>query len=158
IKLNIAMLGKLENFTAATTTATTAKGELNGDTIITLSKYVMDQRAEKSKETVTLQQQLDNNKEQQEFLTRQLKEAAAGHSKVERDAVMGWDKKGAAAGKVRLNSLVDAASWKPQYKFRAGKDEKEAVQVEYLAGVSQQSGEDWNNVNLILSTAQPMLN
>jgi hypothetical protein len=158
VKQNIAMLGKLENFTAATTTTSTAKGELNGDTVITLSKYVMEQRAEKSKEVVTLQQQLDNNKEQQEFLARQLKDAAAGHSKVERDAVIVVEKKGAGAGKVRLNYLVDAASWKPQYKFRAGKDEKEAVQVEYLAGVSQQSGEDWNNVNLILSTAQPMLN
>jgi hypothetical protein len=158
VKQNIAMLGKLENFTSATTTSATAKGELNGDTVITLSKYVMEQRAEKSKEIVTLQQQLDNNKEQQEFLTRQLRDVAAGHSKVERDAVIVVDKKNAAAGKVRLNYLVDAASWKPQYKFRAGKDEKEAVQGEYLAGVSQQSGEDWNNVNLILSTAQPMLN
>src|SRR5262249_2194539 len=35
---------------------------------------------------------------------------------------------------------------------------KEAVQVEYLAAVMQQTGEDWRDVNLILSTAQPMLN
>jgi uncharacterized protein (TIGR02231 family) len=157
-KLNIAMLGKLENFTSVTSVSSTAKGELNGDTVITLSKYVMEQRAERSKAVVALQQQLDNNKEQQEFLARQLKDLAAGHSKVERDAVIVVDKKNAAAGKVRLNYLVDAASWKPQYKFRAGKNEKDPVQVEYLAGVSQQSGEDWNNVDLILSTAQPMLN
>ena len=42
--------------------------------------------------------------------------------------------------------------------FRAGKGEKDPVQVEYLAGVVQQTGEDWTNVKLILSTAQPMLN
>src|SRR5205823_2865914 len=47
--------------------------------------------------------------------------------------------------------------WHPQYKFRAGKD-KDTVQLEYLAAVVQQTGEDWGNVDLILSTAQPMLN
>src|SRR5207248_10089979 len=73
------------------------------------------------------------------------------------DAVIVVDKKDAAAGKVRLNYLVDSASWLPQYKFRAGKA-KEPVQVEYLAAVIQQTGEDWPNVNIILSTAQPMLN
>ena len=57
-----------------------------------------------------------------------------------------------------MHYLVDAASWRPQYKLRAGKEEKDAVQVEYLAAVIQQTGEDWTNVDLILSTAQPMLN
>ena len=32
------------------------------------------------------------------------------------------------------------------------------MQVEYLAAVMQQTGEDWQRVDLILSTAQPMLN
>ena len=63
-----------------------------------------------------------------------------------------------AAGKVRLNYLVDAASWRPQYKLRAGKTAKEPVQLEYLAAVVQHTGEDWSNVKLVLSTAQPMLN
>ncbi len=158
IEQNLAMLAKLENFTAATTQHATEKANLNGDTVITLSKYVMDQRCDKAKEVVALQQQLKNNAEQIEFIKRQLQEATAGHAKTERDAVIVVDKKNAAPGKVRLNYLVDSATWRPQYKFRAGKDEKEPVLVEYLAGVVQQTGEDWTNVNLILSTAQPMLN
>ncbi len=83
---------------------------------------------------------------------------SAGTSKTERDAVIVVDKANAAAGKVRLNYLVDAAAWRPQYKLRAGKDLKDKVQVEYLAAIMQQTGEDWQNVNLVLSTAQPMLN
>ena len=67
------------------------------------------------------------------------------------------DKANAAAGKVRLNYLVNATSWMPQYKLRTGA-EKDPVQVEYLAAIEQQSGEDWNGVDLILSTAQPRLN
>jgi uncharacterized protein (TIGR02231 family) len=157
IKQNLQMLGKLENFTAATTEKATEKATLNGETVIALTKYVMDTRGEKSKETVDLQQQLQTNQEEVEFIKRQLQEAAAGSGKTERDAVIVVDKRNQAAGKVRLNYLVDAASWRPQYKFRAGKDEKEAVQVEYLAAVMQQTGEDWKDVGLVLSTAEPML-
>jgi len=158
LKQNQQMLGKLENFTAATTEKATEKATLNGETVIALTKYVMETRGEKSKEMVDLQQQLQTNQEEVEFIKRQLQEAAAGSGKTERDAVIVVDKRNQAAAKVRLNYLVDAASWRPQYKFRAGKDEKEAVQVEYLAAVTQQTGEDWKDVGLILSTAEPMLN
>src|SRR5207302_3743085 len=109
-------------------------------------------------ELVALQQQLQANNEQAEFAKRQLQELAAGSSKTERDAVIVVDKRHAAAGKVRLNYLVDSAFWRPQYKLRGSNQEKEPVQLEYLAAIVQQSGEDWSNVNLILSTAQPMLN
>jgi hypothetical protein len=82
----------------------------------------------------------------------------AGSSKTEFDAVIVVDKANAAAGKVRLNYLVDAAAWRPQYKLRAGNAMKDAVQVEYLAAITQQTGEDWQDVEMRLSTAQPMLN
>src|SRR5262249_29862457 len=152
------MLAKLEDFTSKSATHSTEKGGLNGETVITMTKYVMDTRREHAKELVGHQQQLRKNQEQTQFMQRKLQELTAGHSKTERDAVIIVDKQDAAAGKVRLNYLVDAASWKPQYKLRAGKGEKEPVQIEYLAAVTQQTGEEWNNVQLILSTAQPMLN
>src|SRR5207244_3160166 len=68
------------------------------------------------------------------------------------------EKTNAGVGKVRLNYLVDSVTWRPQYKLRAGKTAKEQVQLEYLAAVAQQTGEDWTNVKLVLSTAQPTLN
>ena len=74
------------------------------------------------------------------------------------DAVIVVDKTNPAPGKVRLNYLVDSASWRPQYKLRAGQGPNDPIQVEYLAAVVQQTGEDWANVKLVLSTAQPMLN
>ena len=157
IEQNMAMLGKLEGFTTVTTISSTEKGGLNGDTVITLAKYVMEQRADKTKELVDMQQKLDTLKEQTDFAQRKLNELTAGTSKIERDAVIVVDRANGGGGKVRLNYLVDAASWRPQYKFRAGKP-NEAVQIEYLAALVQQTGEDWTNVDLTLSTAQPMLN
>ncbi len=155
---NMAMLGKLENFTAASTQHATEKGKLDPDATIALAKYLMDGRSEKTKEKVALQQQLQTNKEDMEFVARKLKEASAGTSRTERDAIIVVDKANGAGGKVRLNYLVDAAAWRPQYKLRAGKDAKDAVSLEYLAAIKQQTGEDWQNVHLMLSTAQPMLN
>jgi hypothetical protein len=154
---NMGLLTKLEDFTKVTTDKATEKGNLNSDSAIALSKYVMDERATRAKEKVELQQKLEGIAEQTAFLQRQLQELAGGSTRTERDAVIVVDKKNAAAGKVRLNYLVGAASWHPQYKLRAGKD-KDPVQLEYLAAVSQQSGEDWKDVKVTLSTAQPMLN
>jgi uncharacterized protein (TIGR02231 family) len=156
IEQNLQMLTKLETFTGANLQHQTEKGNLNGEAIITLTKYVMDTRAEKAQQLVGLQQQLQTNKEQVEFTQRQLRDLSAGSSRTERDAVIVVDKPKAGPGKVRLNYLVDAAAWKPQYKLRAGKDNG-PVQVEYLAAVSQQTGEDWGQVQLTLSTAQPLL-
>jgi hypothetical protein len=157
INQNIQMLGKLETFTGATLQHLTEKGQLNGDATITLARYIMESRTEKADALVALQVQQQNYQEQTQFVQRQLQELAAGSNKTERDAVIVIDKKDAGPGKVRLNYLVDSASWRPQYKFRAGKN-KDAVQLEYLAAVMQQTGEDWSHVDLILSTAQPLLN
>ena len=157
VQANMQMLAKLEDFTAVTT-KTGDKTPVNSESIIALSKYVMESRATKAKELVGLQQDMHNNREQVEFARRQLQEITAGTSRVEHDAVIVVDKNNAAAGKVRLNYLVSNAAWRPQYKFRAGKDEKEAVQLEYLSAVTQHTGEDWTNVGVTLSTAQPMLN
>jgi hypothetical protein len=157
-KQNMGLLGKLENFTTVSTQHATEKGKLDSEAAIALAKYLMEGRGEKTKEMVSLQQLMENNAEQLEFVQRKLREMSAGTNKTERDAVIVVDKSNAAAGKVRLNYLVDAASWRPQYKLRAGKELKDNVQVEYLAAIMQQTGEDWQNVNLVLSTAQPMLN
>jgi hypothetical protein len=152
------LLNKLETFTQASTQNATEKGKLDSEATITLAKYLMEGRADKSKNTIALQQQLELNHEQTEFANRKLREMTAGTSRTERDAVIVVDKADAAPGKVRLNYLVDAASWHPQYKLRAGNGAKDNVQVEYLAAIMQQTGEEWQGVDMVLSTAQPMLN
>ncbi|HKI32233.1 MAG TPA: mucoidy inhibitor MuiA family protein [Gemmataceae bacterium] len=157
LKQNMGLLTKMEGFTQASTQHATEKGNLNSDSAIALSKYVMEERATKAKEMVELEQKMQTNAEQAAFVQRQLQELAAGSSKTERDAVIIVDKKNGGAGKVRLNYLVGTANWRPQYKLRAGKD-KDAVQLEYLAAVTQQSGEDWKDAKITLSTAEPMLN
>ncbi len=153
---NLAMLGKLESFTGANLQHQTEKGTLNSESVMALSKYVMEGRSEKAQEMVGLRQKVQDNQERIQFTQRQLQDLTAGSSKTERDAVLIVDKRRAGPGTVRLNYLVDSASWRPQYRFRAG-NAKQPIQVEYLAAVLQQTGEDWTDAHLVLSTAEPML-
>lgn len=59
-------------------------------------------------------------------------------------------------GTLKISYQVHNAGWKPAY--RAGLDSASSkVELERLATISQKTGEDWRNVKLSLSTAQPGL-
>src|SRR5262249_51490283 len=141
----------------ATVAQAADKGGVNGDAAITMAKYIMEQRAERAKEELALKQQLDTLQENMAFTKRKLADLTAGSTGGEPGAVIIVDRDN-GGGTLRLNYLVDSAAWAPQYKLRAGAGAKDAVEVDYLAGVTQQSGEDWAGIDLTLSTAQPMLN
>jgi hypothetical protein len=156
IEQNLQLLTKLENFTAATMQQLAEKGLLSSEATLGLAKFVMESRAQKSEAQIGIQQKLQANAEATQFATRELAELTSGSSRTEREAVMVVERSG-AAGKAQLNYLVTAATWRPQYRFRAGA-EKDPLQLEYLAAIEQQTGEDWTGVDITLSTAQPQLN
>lgn len=57
---------------------------------------------------------------------------------------------------VSLKYLVKNAKWFPSYDIRA-KNIQSPVNITYKANVSQQSGEDWENVELTISSANPLM-
>jgi Domain of unknown function (DUF4139)/N-terminal domain of unknown function (DUF4140) len=146
---NIAMIAKLENVAEHSVKS--------GDEVIAISKYVMEQRTERAKEMVVHQEQKRLNLIQLNFIQRKMGELGRGSGKMERDAVIVVDRTSGQGGKIRLNYLVSSVTWRPEYKVRAGKW-NEDVQLDYLANLMQHSGEDWNQVKMTLSTAEPMLN
>ncbi len=155
---NVKMLGKMEGFLTVTTVQATEKGALNADAAIALAKHIREQRTDSAKELVNLKQQVTANNEKTEVLRQRLTELVSGIARYEHDAIIVVEKANADAGKIKLNYLVENAAWRPQYKLRADKAGKENVTLEYLAAVVQNTGEEWPNVKLSLSTAQPMLN
>ncbi len=62
--------------------------------------------------------------------------------------------KAASTGTVSINYLVNNASWIPTYELRA-ENSSEPVVIHYKAMITQSTGEDWKNVNLVLSTLNP---
>lgn len=57
---------------------------------------------------------------------------------------------------LNLSYVVSGAHWRPGYEVRALPDEKK-VEIAYYGEVAQRSGEEWENVDLIFSTAKPAL-
>lgn len=60
------------------------------------------------------------------------------------------------ADTLRLRYYDEAAGWQPTFDFRVD-DLRKPLQISYLAEVFQYSGEDWKQVKLTLSTANPSL-
>jgi hypothetical protein len=61
---------------------------------------------------------------------------------------------GHGTAKLKVSYLVSGASWTPGYDLQLEPDQK-SVRVSFSGSASQATGEDWDGVRLILSTAQP---
>jgi len=58
--------------------------------------------------------------------------------------------------RVTLSYVIpNAADWQPYYELRARPDQGQ-VEVAYFAKLAQRTGEDWEDVKVLLSTAQPL--
>ncbi|MCD4818264.1 MAG: mucoidy inhibitor MuiA family protein [Candidatus Cloacimonetes bacterium] len=62
------------------------------------------------------------------------------------------------SGKIslQLSYLVYNSSWQPKYDIRVSSDNK-IMQLTYKSEIRQNTGEDWKDVNLKISTAQPQI-
>jgi len=60
-------------------------------------------------------------------------------------------------GKLEVGYLVSQAGWTPSYDIRA-KDANSPVELNYKAQVYQNTGEEWEKVNLTLSSNNPYVN
>ncbi len=177
---NMAFLTKLEAFAGATTVAATDKAKLDSAQVTKLAKFLMDSRTDQNKEVHDRSVATKELQKKLQFIQRKRGELSVGSSKTEREAVLVVERVGAGKTHAKLSYLVENASWKPQYRLRSGKNvipqggvpplvpgglggaapqaDANIVKVEYLAAVTQQSGEDWSGVNLEVSNAQPRLN
>lgn len=54
-----------------------------------------------------------------------------------------------------IDYIVKGAFWKPLYDVRLLEDN--SVELTYMAQITQETGEDWDDVNLALSTARPAI-
>jgi uncharacterized protein (TIGR02231 family) len=89
-------------------------------------------------------------------LQRQSAEQSDLYSRNTSEIVVRISAESATTVELDVNYLVANAGWIPVYDLRA-KDTKSPVQLNYKANVFQSSGEEWKNVKLTLSTANPSL-
>ncbi|WP_427160713.1 mucoidy inhibitor MuiA family protein [Aliinostoc sp. HNIBRCY26] len=106
-----------------------------------------------SAECHSQQQELDK---QIQVLRQSLKNIQTPHSQESFNLVVGVEVAQAGEFELELSYMVNRASWQPLYDLRSHISNK-TVNLSYLAQITQNTGEDWQDVNLILSTAKPGL-
>lgn len=89
-------------------------------------------------------------------LLHEERSSLGGEERVHRTAVATVSVLKTAEVTVDLVYLVDNASWEPAYNVRVAADGS-IVSIEYDAILTQHTGEDWSDVDLTLSTAQPAI-
>lgn len=95
-----------------------------------------------------------NIKEKIDALRRQRDESAGSNRKETKNVEVLLDVTREGGLMLDLAVVVARAGWVPSYDVRLGPDAKSA-DLTFRAMVRQQTGEDWNNVDLALSTARP---
>ena len=85
---------------------------------------------------------------------KQIAEIGRGRTSATSNIIVTVSSKTAFQSQFTINYLVRDASWYPTYDIRA-KDVNSPEEIAYKANVSQNSGEDWKNVKLTLSTGNP---
>lgn len=87
-------------------------------------------------------------------LQRQINSENELYSKNTSEIVISVSANSVTAATLEVNYVVANAGWYPIYDLRAI-NTKSPIQLNYKANVFQRTGEEWKNVNLILSTANP---
>jgi uncharacterized protein (TIGR02231 family) len=81
---------------------------------------------------------------------------SAGGGVYLRDVIVDVAGEGARGATLDVEYLVSGAGWRPKYDLRTASDAR-SVELSYRAEVWQQTGEDWDDVTLLLSTSRPQM-
>lgn len=148
-------LDKLENFTAGAAATTAATPGFNGPAIQEVAAFLIKSRQEQTSGHQQLAEQIRKLEAQRELLKRQRGELTATTKRELREALVPADVPN-GAGTLRVRYLVKNAAWTPSYNARTS-GERTTVVLDHNASIRQMTGEDWNNVQMTLSTASPAL-
>ncbi len=149
-------LDKLEGFVAPTANVELSKGVLNAESLEKLTQFSFDQRTKAATETVAAMKEARELQAQLSLLQRRRAELASGANREVREAVLFLELRKDGKQQVKLSYLVSGCGWSPTYTYRAKSGQPE-IEIEYNALIHQMSGEDWQDVDLTLSTASPAL-
>ncbi|MDA1052685.1 MAG: DUF4139 domain-containing protein [Planctomycetota bacterium] len=151
---NIELLGQLVNFSVVSGQSDLNRGVLDAETLTKLATYSMTEGRDMAAEQFQHQQQLQALAKQIQQATWNRDLATKGQQTANYQAKIFVETEDGLAGMVRLSYLVTGCNWSPQYTVR-GSVGKRSFDVRYSALVQQMSGEDWEGVRLVLSTASP---
>lgn len=106
------------------------------------------------KQQLQLQKDIEELQKERTKINQQLNEMNRKFDLSTNEIVLLADVKETATVPFEITYLVQKAGWYPTYNIRV-KDVTSNLQLEMNANVYQTSGENWNNIKLVLSTGNP---
>lgn len=128
--------------------------ELKGETWTAIMQFYHDRLAALDADTRRCQRESKATAAELERLERDLNLLSAGRKKEKRQALVILQSATRQKASLSLSYTVMGPSWRPIYDLRVNY-EGQSIEVGYSALISQNTGEDWAGVNLVLSTARP---
>jgi uncharacterized protein (TIGR02231 family) len=147
-----AFLNKI--ITKVTTVTEGSEAELNPDEWIKMITFYRERLAELDTRIRESEKMTRSLKTEIEQVTRELNDLMAGRTKEIRQAVAVINIGTPGEVSLTLTYAVLGPNWYPVYDLRVDSGKK-ILELTYYATVSQNTGEDWKNVPLTLSTAKP---
>jgi uncharacterized protein (TIGR02231 family) len=161
-----AIVAEQKNFVARMlAAATTAPAPAPGGTVPArpsldewrqLQTYSEEATTKWAAEIQTIDKQREELVAAQTAIQRQLNELRGAGSRAQKNVTVRVDATTAGNLQVAVSYTVPNASWTPSYDARL-RTATRTVELSYFGVVRQNTGEDWNNVALTLSTARPSL-
>lgn len=155
VEQDLMTIEKLVNFSADKVQQNLDRATLDAKTVTELADFSMQRRRLLAQELHSLQAQVEKLKTAIDANQREQSNVEAQQQTRSFEALLEVDS--AEGGWVRLAYRVDQVSWTPRYTLRgrSADDGSHTFALQLDAIVSQASGEDWQDVVLTLSTAQP---
>jgi uncharacterized protein (TIGR02231 family) len=147
--------------TAATTSPSPAPGSTTAtrpslDEWRQLQAYSEEATTKWSREIQDLDKQREELNAGKTAIERQLNELRGAGGRSQKNVTVRVDATGAGNLTLAVSYTVPNASWMPSYDARL-RSAARTVELTYFGVVRQNTGEDWTNVALTLSTARPSL-
>ena len=109
------------------------------------------------KEMIFIKKEEKNTKIERNKIQNQLNEMNAKFNKPSGNIVLLVSSLSPTTAKFKCKYIVSGAGWNPIYDLRSEALNKD-VQLNYKANVYQNTGQDWNSANVIISTGNPAKN
>ncbi len=155
VEQDLLTIEKLVNFSADKVQQNLDRATLDAKTVTELADFSMQRRRLLAQELHDGQTRIDQLQEALTENQTQQKIVQAQQQKPSFEALLEVDS--ATGGWLRLAYRVKQVAWTPRYTLRgvSAEDGSHTFALQLDAVVSQVSGEDWQDVALVLSTAQP---
>jgi uncharacterized protein (TIGR02231 family) len=124
------------------------------DQLKAIASYYNSRMAAMANEQLTIQEEINAKNDELRKLRAHYNDRTSQFSRNSGELVVTVDAKTATKANLEITYMVSGAGWRAEYDIRA--EEVDApLTLNYRAVITQNTGENWENVNLTLSTGDP---